>query len=152
MCNSCQQAGKVTDLGSTVYSPDRFLVNKLLKPQRWDLVVFRSVEDPSLYYVKRLIGFPGEEVVIDEGSIWINGTKQTPPPEIARLTFTAAPESFGLDVPKFSTRLGDGEYFVIGDFSLRSADSRTQGPIPGNNIEGVAALIYWPPSRWHLFR
>jgi hypothetical protein len=49
-------------------------------------------------------------------------------------------------------RLGDGEYFVIGDFSLRSADSRTQGPIPGKNIEGVVGLIYWPPSRWRLFR
>jgi hypothetical protein len=75
MCESCQQAGMVANVGWKVYAPDRFVVNKLLTPRRWDLVVFQSLEDPSKYYVKRLIGFPGEEVVIKDGKIWINGTQ-----------------------------------------------------------------------------
>jgi signal peptidase I len=154
ICSSCQQAGEVTHIGSSVLPADRFMVDLLSTPQRWDLVVFRSLKDPSVRYVKRLVGFPGEEVVIKEGSIWINGVKQEPPSEITKLTFTSAPEGpeerWGS--PDRPMQLGDDEYFVVGDFSLQSADSRSWGALPGKNIEGVVRIVYWPPARWRQIR
>lgn len=154
MCGSCQQAGEVDKITPTVYPPDRILVNKLLTPRRWDLIVFRPVKNPSALFVMRLVGFPGEEVIIKEGKIWINGIKQEPPVEIAKLTFGTLLEKMEEDFgsPERPMRVGDGEYFTLGDFSLRSYDSRAWGALPGKNIEGVVTAIYWPFSRWHLFR
>jgi signal peptidase I len=105
-------------------------------------------------FVQRLVGLPGEEVVIKDGGIWINGARQEPPAEIAKLVFTAGPEGVGngWGSPERPLRLGNDEHFVLGDFSLRSADSRIWGALPGKNIEGVVSIIYWPPSRWRLIR
>src|SRR5206468_157593 len=71
MCESCQQAGTTSKIAPGARSADRFLVNKLLAPQRWDLIAFRSLQDPAVLYVKRLVGLPGEEVVVKDGKIWI---------------------------------------------------------------------------------
>src|SRR5262249_32639649 len=49
--------------------------------------------------------------------------------------------------PERPMRLGEGEYFALGDFALRSADSRVWGVLPGKNIEGIVSVMYWPPSR-----
>jgi signal peptidase I len=154
MCSSCQQASVLARIDPEVLPPDRFMVNKLLSPRRWDLIVFRHNRAPSVQLVKRLIGLPGEEVTIKNGGIWINGSRQEPPPEIAKLKFVSALEgeenAFGS--PERPVRLGQEEYFVIGDFSLHSADSRAWGAVPARNIEGVVALIYWPPSRWRILK
>ncbi len=154
ICDFCQQAGVVTKIEPTVLPADRFFVNRLLTPRRWDVVVFRFVKDPSVIYAKRLVGLPGEEVAIKDGGVWINGARQEPPPAIAHLTFTPAPPGMheSLATWEHPMRLGGDEYFVLGDFSLRSSDSRVWGPVPGNNIEGVVTTIYWPPSRWRIFR
>jgi signal peptidase I len=154
ICQSCQQAGRLSQVSSLVHAPDRFIVNKLLAPHRWDLIVFRSVQDQNIRYVKRLIGFPGEEVYIHEGKIWINGAKKEPPPEIANLTFVPKPEG-SIDEgvpPETPSRLGSDQYFVLSDFSRQSADSRTWGPLPGKNIEGIVTIIYWPLSRSRVYR
>jgi signal peptidase I len=150
MCDSCQQGGEVTDPAPTARVGDRFMVNKLLAPRRWDLVSFRSLHDPNDRYVKRLVGLPGEEVVIKDGHIWINGAKQEPPPDIAKLTFLADPQGFG--APENPVRLGADECFVLGDFALRSSDSRRWGPIPSKNIEGVVSVIYFPLDRLRILR
>jgi signal peptidase I len=154
MCKSCQKAGIVIDVAPEIFEADRFLVNKLLTPRRWDLVVFRSLQDPSIHYVKRLVGLPSEEVVMKDGAIWINGVKQDPPAEIAKLTFDADPAITmeGWGSPERPMQLGAGDYFVVGDFGQRSADSRMWGSIPRKEIEGVVTVIYWPFSRWRLFR
>jgi hypothetical protein len=49
-------------------------------------------------------------------------------------------------------RLGRGEYFVLGDNSSRSRDSRSWGVVPGDAVIGIARCTYWPPSRWHWFQ
>lgn len=154
ICPSCQQSGRVTEVASTVHPADRFVVSRLHTPRRWDLVTFRFPQEPKVRFAKRLIGLPGEEVVIKDGGIWIDGAKIEPPSEIAELVYTAQP-----DGPKISwgsserpMRLGDDEYFVLGDFSLSSLDSRYWGAVPGKNIEGVVSLILWPPSRFRIFR
>jgi hypothetical protein len=112
----------------------------------------------------RLVGLPGEELFIKDGAIWIDGTRLNPPAEIAPLQFTDARErSVGetWGSPERPAKLGADEYFVLGDFALRSSDSRvwtyeTDGhppyAVPRSYIEGVVTLIYWPPGRWRVFR
>src|SRR5262249_47677051 len=75
VCERCFQATRVrVDRTLKIYGEDRFLCNKLLSPRRWDLICFRSLENPQVKYVKRLVGLPEEELQIKDGAIWINGS------------------------------------------------------------------------------
>jgi len=159
ICPSCAKAGLTTKIEKTVYGGDRFVMNRLLAPRRWDLVVFRYPPEPDRLYAKRLIGLPGEEVVIKEGGIWINGARAEPPADIANLVYgTRAHPRLDEDDPNMlgspqkPAKLTPDEYFVLGDFSLASSDSRIWGPVPRANLEGVVTLIYWPPARWRILR
>jgi signal peptidase I len=130
ICANCLQTNTVTSLGRDLQPADRVLSNKLLTPRRWDLVTVRSLDDPdpSHQYVKRLIGLPGEELVIKDEQVWVNGKRLEPPPEISTLRFTP---TFGSEAdalwgsPARPAKLGPGEYFVVGDFAQFSTDSRT---------------------------
>jgi signal peptidase I len=158
ICGTCLQTGRVRSRYSSARPADRLLVNKLHTPRRWDLVVFRSPDGASVRWVKRLVGLPGEEVVIKDGAVWINGARVRPPAEIERLSYTRRPENWSAGdtwgTPERPARLGEGEYFVMGDFSARSMDSRTwpPGALTRAHLEGVATLIYWPPARWRVLR
>jgi signal peptidase I len=155
MCLSCSQAGKVRDVRPAVHQADRFLVNKTLKARRWDIIVFRYPKNPSANYAMRLAGLPGEEVIVKEGALWINGVKQEPPAELLALMYGAPPDL--VEEPAWGTeanptRLGPEELFVLGDFSVRARDSRFWGTVPTGNVQGVVGAIYWPPDRWRFFR
>lgn len=155
ICKTCLKTSKTRNRSAEVCPPDRFACNKLLSPRRWDLVVFRTPGDPSILWVKRVIGMPGENVVIKDGAVWINDAKLSPPEAIARLQFMEQPEGgFGgmWGSPERPVQLGEEEYFVVGDFTLRSSDSRMWGPVPRSKVVGIATLIYWPPSRWRVIR
>ena len=145
---------------------DRILAMKPLRPRRWDVIVFRFPGDPTMNYVKRLVGLPGEEVFIKDGSVWINGQRTEPPESLQGLKYLTAfpqapvqPAIWG--TPERPAKLGAGEYFVLGDFSQQSADSRlwrTGAPghpsyaVPESYLIGVVTHIYWPPSRWRILR
>jgi len=169
-CSQCLQAHRTKNLSEEIGWPDRFMVNKLLTPRRWDLVLFRATHihpsgnAPTIRYVKRIVGLPGEEVVIREGSVWIDGERLTPPADIAGLVFRdkvedRSPILWGsADKP---AKLGDEEYFVLGDYGYRSTDSRVwenqiEGyapfALPASYIEGVVDLRFAPLARWHVFR
>jgi signal peptidase I len=155
MCDRCLQAGQVRDIQPAVYAADRFLVNRTLRPRRWDVIVFRYPEVPSARYAMRLVGLPGEEVLIKEGAIWVNGVKQEPPADITALRFGTSPDA--PMEPRWATpenpmRLGPDQLFVLGDCSERANDSRFWGAVPTENVEGVVGATYWPVSRWRLFR
>ena len=143
---------------------DRFFVNKLLKPQRWDLVVFRYPSDPKVLFVKRLVGLPGEVVTIQNGAAWINGRAISPPEALQGLKYVTemdgCPEELW-GTPQRPAKLADDEYFVLGDFSEASMDSRlyhSGAPghaayaIPASYLCGVVTHIYWPPNRCRVFR
>jgi signal peptidase I len=147
-----------------VLPADRFLVCKRLQPQRWDIVVFRYPEEPTVKYVMRLVGLPGEELQIRNGVLWIDGQQCAPPPTLTGIEYvtefepplTAVWGSEGRPV-----KLAADEYFVLGDFSKRAKDSRlwykgapAHAPyaVPASYIEGVVTHIYWPPGRWRVFR
>jgi len=151
-------------VGSRVFPGDRFLVAKYLRPWRWDLIVFRNPHEPSEQYVKRLVGLPGEEILIQDGAVWANGTKQTPPDSIRNIRYLSEfPNARGKvwGSVNHPAPLGADEYFVLGDFSANSEDSRfwSEGApghpsfaVPRSHLRGVVTHICWPPQRWRILR
>lgn len=132
---------------NTLHNGDNLIVDKLSyrfhNPERFDIIVFPFQFQDNTYYIKRIIGLPGETVqIMDDGSIYINGEKLE--------------ENYGMEVIKPETigraaepiELGDDEYFVMGDNRNNSSDSRTDmvGNIKRENIIGKAWLRIWPVS------
>ncbi|MBR0164282.1 MAG: signal peptidase I [Lachnospiraceae bacterium] len=127
----------------TLSDGDSLFVDKLSyrfkSPERFDIVVFPFELDGETFFIKRVIGLPGETVQItDDGRIWING-------EVLE-------EYYGMEVIKSPGRasdpvvLGADEYFVMGDNRNNSMDSRD--PIVGNvhkrDLIGKAWIRIWP--------
>jgi len=147
-------------------SGDRIIVNKLLRPKRWDIITHRFPEEPDINYLKRIVGLPGETVTIREGAVWIDGVRQTPPELLEKLNYVTEIEGSPFLKPMWGderrpAKLGPDEYFVLGDFSERARDSRLWQAndsghppyaVPESYIIGVATHIYWPPSRWRSFQ
>ncbi len=156
---------QLPNVAKLAHSGDRILVAKFLTPQRWDLVVFQYPENPSLVYVDRLVGMPGEEILVRDGSVWANGKKLTPPDSLTGINYLSEiPDWYGPETWGSAERpalLGDDEYFVLGDFSAQSNDCRMwkkgaagHNPfaVPESHLIGVVTHIYWPLDRWRIFR
>jgi signal peptidase I len=160
ICADCKRMSKILveegEKGAVprALSPDRIIANKLLTPRRWDLVVFRFPRNPAIKYVDRLVGLPGETVFVKEGTIWADGKRLELPAELAGLRYDSELDIVGgqFGPEDRPWKLGPNEYVVLGDFTQRASDSRDWGTVPGENIEGVVTLTYWPPARWRIFR
>lgn len=127
----------------TLSAEDNLIVDKLSyrfhEPERFDIVVFLFSQENETFYIKRVIGLPGETVRIDvNGNIYVNDT--------------LLEENYGkekiLDPGRAgaSIELGEDEYFVLGDNRNNSSDSRepTVGNIRREDIIGRAWLRIWP--------
>jgi signal peptidase I len=114
------------------------IVYKLHPPQRGDIIVFHHPQDPTRDLIKRIVGLPGEEVEIFDGQVHINGEALEEP----YVTSWGGRPS--------RQKLGQGEYFVLGDNRPNSDDSRSWGGLERDNIVGKAWLAYWPPEDWGL--
>jgi signal peptidase I len=164
ICEKGFHVSEVKDFDRHVRGGDRMLVAKFLKPRRWDLIVFRYPEDPSVMYVKRLVGLPGEEMLIDGGAVWADGKRLPLPDSLRGIEYLS--EMPGGHVELWGTRahpakLGPDEYFVLGDFSAQAKDSRLweQGApghppyaVPQSYLRGVVTHIYWPLQRCRTLR
>jgi signal peptidase I len=91
ICPNCHLRLPVTPASTAPLAGDRILVHKwpytlhgLLKPRRWEVIVFRDPADPQQHYIKRLVGLPGETVEIVDGDVFINGRIARKPPEVQR--------------------------------------------------------------------
>lgn len=121
------------------------LTYRFEEPVRGEVVVFRYPKDPSKYFIKRIIGLPGEEINITGNKITIKNTNN--------------PEGFELDQSfisrqspsNVSTKLGSDEYFVMGDNRPASSDSRYWGSLPKNHIVGRALVRLFPFTRISVF-
>ncbi len=133
----------------TLVPGERVLVAKFYyrftEPQRGDIVVFRYPIDSRRNLIKRLVGLPGETIEIKDGLVWVNGASLQG--DLFRRTY--------YDVGYY----GQGQhvvpqdsYFVLGDNSENSDDSRFWGYVPRKNILGRAFLVYWPPHRIRILR
>lgn len=153
---------------STLEDSEYIIINKLAyyigTPQRGDVVVFRPPNEPGKYYVKRVIGLPGDEVVIRGGSVYLHPAgKQT----VAKLsepyldeknlgkTFRHPPGSG--DSSEVHYRVPQGGYLVLGDNRQGSLDSRSfigkngkADPfVPLSNIKGRVWFVALPVTKIH---
>ncbi len=131
----------------TLLEGDRILVTKFLyhfrRPQHGEIVVFRYPEDPKRPFIKRLVGVGGDRVEIKDGHLLINGQPPATPALNLVTYYNQGPygqENQVITVPPES-------YFVLGDNSGPSHDSRFWGFVPKRLLIGRAVCIFWPPSR-----
>jgi len=114
-------------------------------PHRGDVIVFRFPQDTSKFFIKRIIGLPGETVHLEGTAVRIENKEH--------------PEGFFLDEPflALNTRnflriqLDDNEYFVMGDNRPASSDSRIWGPLQKEYIIGRAFVRLLPVNKFNLF-
>jgi signal peptidase I len=132
------------------HTADRFICNKTKFPERWDAAVFKYPREPAILYVKRLVGLPGETIAIHDGAVWVNGDRLTPPERLGPIRYESEFHLPGEEAREFAVTLGPDDYFMLGDNTNKSADSRMWGPVKRELIVGVADLIYWPPARWRI--
>ncbi len=144
----------------TLQEGDKIMVNKLLygpnipfthyripglrEPRRGDIVVFKYPEDRKKDFIKRLIAVGGETVEVSNGNILINNERITAPPEMLKIYYYGRGH-YGVEGN--AVKVPENCYFVLGDNSDSSRDSRYWGFVPKDDIVGRAMFIWWPPWR-----
>ena len=118
-------------------------------PKRGDIIVFVSPEDRKKDFVKRLVAGPGETVEIRDGRIYVDGVKVEDPLSIRSVYYYNAGD-FAREGERVTVP-GDS-YFVLGDNSASSRDSRYWGFVPRKNVLGNAVCIYWPLHRMKIIK
>ncbi|MEK9151828.1 MAG: signal peptidase I [Patescibacteria group bacterium] len=116
-------------------------------PARGDIVVFRYPLDPSQFFIKRIIGFPGERIRVENGKVSITpsgASQEIMLDESAYLGTVFSPGDKELT-------LGANEYFVMGDNRSASMDSRSFGPVSRSAIVGRVWVRGWPPEKITVF-
>lgn len=116
------------------------------EPQRGDVIVFKYPKDPSKFFIKRVIGLPGDTVTIENSTVTI--------------TNDTHPGGFALEEPYVASmqpepilveELGEREYFVMGDNRDHSSDSRRWGVLQKERIVGRAFIRLFPPNELGIF-
>ena len=135
----------------TLIEGDRILVNKLLyrfrEPHRGEIIVFRYPEDPKRPFIKRLAAVGGDTVEISKGHVLING-QPLDGTGIFSTNFYYNQGAYGQEGQ--TVRVPEGSYFVLGDNSASSHDSRFWGFVPRQLLIGRAMCIFWPVTRWRV--
>ncbi len=127
------------------HNQEYLVVNKLTykfgQPNRGDVIVFKYPKDTSQYFIKRVIGLPGEKVKVENGKVFIYN-EQYPDGKVLSEPYLSNQDiTFGKnDI----VSLGSDEFFVLGDNRLASSDSRIWGILPRHDIVGVAWLRVFP--------
>lgn len=146
-----------SSMESTLQDGDNLLVDKLSyrfrQPQRFDIIVFPYQHEKNTYYIKRIIGMPGESLRIDqEGTIWVKGAEEE--------EYSVLEEYYGKEVIQDPGQasseivLAEDEYFVMGDNRNNSTDSRSAsvGNIHRRDILGKAFIRIWPLHKFELLQ
>lgn len=133
---------------------DRIFVDKVTyrfrPPHRGEIIVFKYPEDKKKDFVKRLIGLPGEEIEIRDGKIFVNGRPLEEVPYSGRYYYNRDEWNYGKTGQKI--KIPGDMFFVLGDNSSQSSDSRNWGFVPKKNLVGKAFFIWWPPDRIKIAR
>jgi signal peptidase I len=129
-----------SSMSPAIHDGDRILIDPvsfmLQGVRRGDIVVLQYPLDPSIDYIKRVVGLPGDEIVIEQGDVWVNGERLSEP-------YVESPDPFC----SLRTRVKPAHYFVLGDNRRRSCDSREFGQVPQGYVRGKVELCLWPPAR-----
>lgn len=139
-----------SSMENTLSDRDNLIVDKITyrfsEPKRFDIIVFPYQYEEDTYYIKRIIGLPGETVQIVDGDILINGEVLNESYGRERI------ESSGTAIDPIT--LGDDEYFVMGDNRNESADSREPdvGNIKRADLIGRAWVRIWPLNKFGILK
>jgi signal peptidase I len=132
----------------TLIEGDKLFVNKYQyrfeRPKRGDIVVFRYPVDPKKDFIKRLVAFEGETVEIKDGKIYVDGKVLDDPASFGKFYYYNH-DPFG--GPNEKIKVPPQSYYVLGDNSANSTDSRFWGFVPVKNMVGRAMFRWWPPRR-----
>jgi len=119
-----------------VISKTRYITRLMKDPKRMDIVTFKSPTKGDEVMTKRIIGLPGETIKIRKGMVYINGSK---------LNESYIKNRDNADIGPL--RIPYGSYYLIGDNRSYSIDSRSFGPVSGEQIFGIAFMKIWPPGK-----
>jgi len=126
----------------TLFSGEYVVVNRLSyrlgSPHRGDIIVFHFPRDPKEEYIKRVIGLPGDEVEVRNGTVYINGQPLDENYLKVKTNYIG------------SWVIPEGQLFVLGDNRNNSSDSHDWGTVPLDYVVGKAVMVYWPPPAWGL--
>lgn len=117
------------------------------EPQRGDVIIFKYPKDNSQFFIKRIIGLPGERVQVINGQVIVYNDEH---PDGSILTEPYLPTSTSTFGEDNVVSLGTDEYYVLGDNRLASSDSRVWGILPKHDIIGKAFLRAFPISEFGM--
>lgn len=120
------------------------------QPRRGDIVVFKTdgiaTLPPATIYLKRVAGEPGDHVRISGGKLFVNDKQVSLSNAIGEIAYDLPPSAATFS-PQTDVTVPSGYYYVLGDNSTNSLDSRFWGSVPRGNIIGRVSFCYWPPER-----
>ncbi|NMC35664.1 signal peptidase I [Candidatus Beckwithbacteria bacterium] len=135
----------------TLHNGEYLLTNKLTyrfrEPEVGDIIVFRAPSHEELDYIKRIVALPGDRVKLLDGKFYINGYELNESEYLSSDVKTTQ-ERYLLEGTEVV--VPPNSYFVAGDNRPNSSDSRDFGPVPYQNIVGIAWFRYWPPQNLGL--
>ena len=129
------------------YILTNLIVLRFENPKLGDVIVFKAPPDPSLDYIKRVIGTPGDTVMVNNGNVYLNG-KLLNQSSFLNSTVKTYGQTFLKDGQEI--KVPQNDYFVMGDNRPYSSDSREWGFVPRSSIIGESFFVYWPLSRMRL--
>ncbi len=132
----------------TLLEGDKLFVNKYVyrfeQPKSGDIIVFRFPNDPKKDFIKRLVASGGETVEIRDGKIYVNDKVLDDPASFGKFVYYNHDPYGG---PGEAVHVPADSYYVLGDNSANSTDSRFWGFVPKKNVLGKAIFRWWPPKR-----
>ena len=135
----------------TYKNGEMLMANKVLykfkEPTRGDVIIFKYSDTQD--FIKRIIGLPGETVMLKDGKLYINGNLLDESNYLSSSIYTNGgdylKEGETITIP-------EGRYFVCGDNRPHSSDSRMFGPIDSKDIKGKAWIVYFPFNQFRLVK
>lgn len=130
------------------YDKEYVLTNLIIlrfeNPKLGDVIVFKAPPDPNKDYIKRVIGLPGDSIMVKDGSVYRNGNlldeSKYLKPSVKTYDGAFLKNAQAVNVPQ-------NEYFVFGDNRGESSDSRDWGLVKRDEIIGESLFVYWPLNR-----
>ncbi len=136
-----------TSMVPTYQNHQYLVINKMTyrfhKPERGDVIVFRYPQNTKEFFIKRVIGLPGEKVKVDSGHVVVYNNDHPEGKVLDEPYLPSQDITFG---DSKITTLGSDEYYVLGDNRLQSSDSRLWGVLPSDDIVGKVLVRVFPPQ------